>query len=293
MHATLTLTLMHDRADSLNPEPSAMELYHYCETTSQFARKLTESLSSSERDALWLTSSIIGCMSLGQVVGDTPEDVWPLSPPAQVDLSWLKLGEGKKVVWEIVDPYRPDSLLQPLTVHPRGGDDFMTKPLDPRLFESLPPELTELCGLNKDSSPKTNPFHVAGAVLARLMPVAFCQEHLIKFLGFLTLMPPEFRDLLMAKDYRAILILAHYIAKLRGSSPWWSSRRLQLECEAMCRYLERFYSHIPNMEKLLDFPRTHKVNESRESSPGSWYTEASPLDSDPGNTRVIPFVNGF
>lgn len=291
MHATLTLTLIHDRADSPHPKPSARELYHWCEATSQFSRKLTDRLTPSERDALWIASALLGCCTMGQVVGDTPEDVWPLSSPSQIDLNWLKLGEGKKVAWKIADPYRPDSILRPMVE--QKADDFIINGVNPGVFAALPPELVELCNLVKDPSPWTNPYYVIGAVLGRVMPLEFSQETIMKFLGVVTLMPSEFRDLLDAKDYRAILLLAYYLAKLRGPSPWWSGRRLRLECESICRYLDRFYGHIPHMEKLLKFPRTLTADGDLMSTPSSESTGSLSPSDYMGNDTAISFNIDF
>lgn len=280
MHAVLTITLIHDRTDLANSQQSSLELYHWCEATSQFNRKLTDSLTPSERDAIWITSVILGCTTLGQVVGETPEDVWPLNSPSHTDLDWVKLGEGKKAVWRITDPSRPDSVLRPLAA--KHHDGFMTRPADQEAFKALPPELVELCGLGEDASPEANPFYTPGAMLGRVMPVEFSDETFLKFMTFMTAMPREFRDLLEAKDHRAILIMAYFVAKMRGPSPWWSGRRLQLECEAMCRYLARFYGHIPHMEKLLEFPRTYLVTTDATPPPTSESTESLSEDDIAG-----------
>lgn len=283
MHAALTLTMMHDRADSWSTKQSVLELYHWTEATSQFNRKLSGPLTSSDRDAIWMASAILGCTTLGQVQGDSPEECWPLRPPSVADLDWLKLGEGKKVVWEIADPLRPDSILRPMALE--HYDNMMAEVSDQESFKALPAELLELCGLGPGSSPETNPLHRPAAMLGRLMPIELSQKTLLHFMGFVILMPPDFLALIEAKDHRAVLLLAYYIAKLRGRSPWWSGRRLQMDCEAICRYLERFHGGVPHMKKLLEFPRTYLVGLNHASPPGSESTESLSADGNTGSSE--------
>jgi len=55
-----------------------------------------------ERDSLWLASSILGAAVTGDVRTRRPQDSWPLAPPHRSDLDWLRMGDGKRVVWELI-----------------------------------------------------------------------------------------------------------------------------------------------------------------------------------------------
>ena len=255
MHMALTMTLVHDRVGTPEVKQTARELYHWNKSISLFNRKLSGPLTPSERDALWITSALLGCASLAHVDETSPEEVWPLCPPSPADLDWLKLSEGKKAVWELADSSRPESALR--KVISRHDNSFMIDISDEEAFGALPADMLRLCNLGPDSIPETNIFYFPAAVLGRLMPLRHVDETRYKFMAFMVGMSPAFLKATEDKDPRALLLMAYFLAKLRGPSPWWAGRRLRLEAEAVCRYLERFYGHIPGMRELMEFPQQY------------------------------------
>jgi hypothetical protein len=257
MHVSLTLTMMHSRSDNLLSKQSAREAYHWYLGTSQFNKKLASPhLTSSEKDAIWIASALLGCTTLAHMDADDPEEAWPLKEPSATDLNWLKLSTGKKASWRIADLSRPDSALHSFLTN-SAVDDFVIRTTDLEAFKILPPELSELCGLGPHSTPEDNPYHAVGAVLGRLLAIENDQENVLKFFTFLSHMPPEYQQLLDVKDPRAILIMLWYQAQLgygRGVQ-WWAIKRTIMEGEAMIRYLERYHSDLPNIDKLLEYPK--------------------------------------
>ena len=288
MHIALTFTLMHDRFHSDDPKQSTAELFHWCRGVQEFNSKLSSnSLTSSEKDAIWVTAALLGCTSLAQVDGRIPEEVWPLKEPSPSDLDWLRMSEGKKEVWRVADLSRPDSSLRALTHMPM--DDFMTKPTDEEALANLPPEFLEICGITHDSNRENNDYYALLCVAARLMPINPNQANLIRFMTFLSQMSANFRYLLEQKEPRAMLLLLWYHAKVSQHHHWWWWKRASLEGRAMCIYLERYHSDMPHMLKLLEFPKTHCYREYGGSiSPVSTSTSNSwslaPTPSTPSST---------
>jgi hypothetical protein len=68
-------------------------------------------------------------------------------------------------------------------------------------------------------------------------------------------MSPEVKGLLQAKDPRVLLALVLCYTKLYHVDVWWLSRRLLLEGQAICIYLDLFFSHDVDIETLLQFPK--------------------------------------
>jgi hypothetical protein len=259
MHIVITVTMMHEREALSIGQQSTLELYHWYEGTSQFNRKLSGPLTSSERDAIWVAAVLLGCSTIAQVDGDRPQEVWPLKSPSPNDLDWLKISWGKKEAWRIADIYRPDSTLRGLQYN-RVPDDFLSVPSDREVFRNLPQELTMFCGLGPKSTAATNPCHIPGSILARLVPLENNWENILKFLTFLGHMPLDFRTLLEEKDPRALVIMLWYQALWLGSEQWWMRRRCVLETEAIIIYLERHHGDAPYLQKMLEFPKVARMS---------------------------------
>lgn len=257
MHTALTLTMMHGRSDNLFSKQTAREAYHWYQATSQFSRKLTAPhLTSSERDAIWMAAAMLGCTTVAHVDAVDPEQAWPLKDPSPTDLDWLKISNGKKEAWIIADLSRPDSSLRSFVTQ-TAIDHFVIKTADQEAFRALPHELAELCNLDACSTPENNPYHIPGACLGRLVPIKSCQDNILKFFTFMAQMTPEFLHLLEVRDPRAVLIMLWYQTLLGAgdNAQWYTKKRTVVETEAMICYLERHHGSVPNMGRLLEFPR--------------------------------------
>jgi hypothetical protein len=59
------------------------------------------------------------------------------------------------------------------------------------------------------------------------------------FLSFIGHMDPKYKALLHQKDPKALLLLSWWYGKMCQYNVWWQSRRMVLEGQAICLYLER------------------------------------------------------
>lgn len=252
MHAVLALTLMHDRYSgmTLNTRQSPMEAFHWSRSIALFNSKLSEPLHPSEQDALWGTAALLGVMSFGFIDAETSEEAWPLAPPSPLDLNWLKLSDGKKEIWNIIQPFRSDCVFQPLALE---FTSFLPTPKGPGL-EVLPPQFLALYDLDATLTTDNNPFYDAASMLAKSWNIDCEFTSLSNFFSFVRQMSPGFKQLLERKDARALLLLAYFYAQVCRYQYWWLRRTL-LECQAICMYLERNHQHEPGILALLQFPK--------------------------------------
>ncbi|KAJ9137444.1 Alpha-galactosidase [Pleurostoma richardsiae] len=259
MHLLLGLTLMHDRflSSKHNQQPSTAELFHVSQGTSLFSRRLSEHSSCTplELDALWAASTFLGVITAGAIEAKTAEEAWPLRPRLNDHPDWITIGEGKKKVWEISDPSRPDSCFHALKMP--AIDAFLTESPKGGELQNLPRDLVQLLGLIDPSNRASNPRYHMANIMSRLMPLEFSQTTVLKFATFLTQMSPAFRDLLQTRDPGALVLLTYWYAKASMSQQWWTWHRAILECQAICIYLERCHKHIVNLDGILQFPRSH------------------------------------
>ena len=68
-------------------------------------------------------------------------------------------------------------------------------------------------------------------------------------------MEPEFRQLLHKKDPKALLLLVWWYGKMAEYDVWWMGRRMKLEGQSICMYLERNHGDDPGIVTLLDYPK--------------------------------------
>ncbi|EOO03807.1 putative transcription factor cys6 protein [Phaeoacremonium minimum UCRPA7] len=255
MHLVLGFTIMHDR--SLSPKTKRQthsELYHWYYGTAIFNSKIPAPLTRSEKDAMWISSTILGAGSIGSIDATDAEECWPLKDRPSTEPDWLTMSEGKNEIYQLADLASSESGLKQLV--DVCVDDFFSSTSKGAFLRYLPQELVEVLGLTDPSSYATSPYYVSADILSRLMPFEYTESTLLKFITFLSHMTPEFKNLFNARDPGALLLMAYWFAKACSYQLWWSWRRTVLECQAICLYLERNHGDLPHLEKILRFPKS-------------------------------------
>ena len=258
-HVVLTLCLMHKRhIDARNPwmtQPSERETFHLYHGTGLFNKILSSPIADEDRDPLWSAAALLGCITIASISATRAEEAWPLKIPSDEDLDWLRMSDGKKEVWRIVDPLREDSVW-------RDALDYNThkdpEPYDHRVpeLDLLYPWLIKIYDFDPNSTENAKcPYHTAASILTRLMELDCNHSTIMYFLSFVGHMEPKFRDLLHQKDPKALLLLAWWYGKMCQYNVWWQSRRMMLEGQAICLYLERTCHEDDDVLKLLAYPR--------------------------------------
>lgn len=256
----MTLSMMHRRyaaaPDHMRTAPSEKETFHWYHGTGIFSRKLSEPIKDDDRDPLWGAAAILGAITIGSIDASSPEEAWPLKPPSAEDLDWLRMSDGKKEVWKLVDPLRPDSVWSSAMDYHRQQDP---EPYDHPVPElnMLYPFLTKIYAYDPslDGENPDDPYHTAASILVRLLELDCNHSTIMYFLSFLGHMDPRYRNLLHQKDPRALLLLGWWYGKMCQYNVWWISRRMTLEGQAICLYLERYHSDQKDIMRLLDYPR--------------------------------------
>lgn len=247
---------MHDRSMSSPPgtDPSAAEALHYYHSTALLHNKVSGKGDPSEYGPIVLASIMLGYVTFCNVEAKRPEEAWPLKPPSPSDLQWLKMSDGKKDLRRTMqDPIQDDALLWKL------GNGPVKEPLGLSLtvdeLQNVPPQFIKLYGLDAASGPETDPYHAGASIFAWTLNLDSYLSTILNWLSFTVHMHPEYRRLLERKDPRALLLLACWYAKIRQYRHWWMWRRADLECQAICLYLERFHADETDIQNLLWFPR--------------------------------------
>lgn len=260
MHAVLALTANHDRVlSSPDAQPTANELFHSYKATALFNYKLkSQYLTPSERDAIWMTSHLIGMMGLCNIQARAAEEAWPLKDRDPGEPDWLALNLGKNDMWDLCDPTRTDSCFKVLLVKCAIGvddPDFTPCEVKDGGFHNLPREMIAYLHLDDALNWTGSPYFRAANIVSQLMLLEYNQTSILKFITFISLMQPEFQRLWMAKDPGVLLLLSYWYAKAIPLQQWWTWKRAVLECQAICIFLERYHVDIPHLERILRFPK--------------------------------------
>lgn len=255
MHIALGFTLMHDRHLVSSPPrpPSTAELAHFARGTALFNTKLSGTLTPSEKDAIWAAATLLGTSTLAGVDAPSPEEAWPLRKASRSDLDWLRMYDGKREIWRIADPTRPDCCLRLLCqeIEIVCQNMLMTEPG----LKRLPVELCRLLGLHGHANHVSNPYRFPASILNNLMAMKSSETSILPFLSFITLMQADFRQLVVDKDPYALILLAYWFAEFSQHHAWFVWRRSVLECQAICLYLARHHGGIDHLDLILEHPR--------------------------------------
>lgn len=253
MRIILAVTATHDRyllAAPDNNTRSVAEVYHGAQGAALLSEKLSSPILHQDRDALWSSAAMLGIASISSIEASSPAEAWPLKPNDPSDLDWLNLSVGKKAIWRVTNPLRPDSIFYPL------ADEYTQSMKRPPLrdLSELAPDFIALCSLDEPLAYSRNPYYSAVSILSDLWGSINTREMTGRYISFLGLMSREFKSLLDCKDPRALLIFAYWYALLLNSV-WFMTKRARLECQSICLYLERYHADDDEIQRMLQVPK--------------------------------------
>jgi hypothetical protein len=254
MHIVLTLTSIHDRFLSPVPDrkPTVTELYHWTEGASLLNKKLSSPWPPEARDSLWTAAALLGAIAFSNVEAAEPEEAWPLKEADSGDLEWLRMSDGKQIIWKIADPLRPESAFHALATELINDQIYV----DTTYFnyEDVPQPFLSLFEIDESSTQENNPYFSAIRILSSLLHMECNHSTIAKYLSFMSQVTKSYKRLLEQKDPRALLLLAYWFGKVYHGT-WWVSQRALMEGQATCLYLEKYHSHETAIMDLLEFPK--------------------------------------
>jgi hypothetical protein len=270
MHMVLSLTLMHDAylATPNNEDMGAKyhhaSLQHWNTATKLFNSVLSKPIPPTYRDAVWATGALLGAASFAYVEASRAEAAWPLKPSEPTDLDWLKLSEGKKAIWQVANPTRPDSIFHGLAqqMNKLGTPEWVREPD----LSFLPNHLKRLFNITPMSTPQNNVYFFPIVILSRLHGLQLNHDNVVDFLLFMALIPADFKNMLESKDPRALLLLLWWFRKLECGDIWWLVKRAKLEGRAVEIWLERYYGGEDGLTRMFASMRQGEATLTEKSS---------------------------
>ncbi|CAG9948252.1 unnamed protein product [Clonostachys rosea f. rosea IK726] len=242
MHATLALSLAHDRsltsASKPNQGRTVREMKHFLQCTTLFQRHLREGIHPIDRDPIWATASWLSILLFLAIDESDPSKAWPFKGSETADLDWLRMGDTKWKLYQLTNPDRPESIFYPIS----NLYSQMRTNISASGIATISPSLYEVCGLDGSSRQDTNPYFQAAQTVTNLKNFEPANIPMPAAMSFITHGHPDFKVLLLKKDPVALLLLALWYSRVR-KSVWWINLRAMTELEAICLYLRKHYNH--------------------------------------------------
>lgn len=237
MHTVLAMSAMHDRY-LRNPcagGPTIFETYHSAQCASLLNQKLSEPITPQDRDPIWMAVTFLGIITFSSLNTSHPSHAWPLRAAEPSDLEWVRMAETKMAVMRLAEPRREDSMFRAM------AEEYSTMfdPVSSSSAGAILSPLERVCLLNEASSKENNPYFTAVRTLSPLLGRRGRVSRSM-VLAFSSQMEPVFKMLLRQKDPVALLLLAMWYDKA-AQIIWWVRHRANVECRAICLYLQRKY----------------------------------------------------
>lgn len=259
MHTMLALAASHERQQyaPIDSKQNRIEAYHHLQSILLFNQKLSRPIEASDKDPIWATAALVGMLTLASFDPSSPEEAWPLRPSNPSNLEWFRIGDRKKVIWDLTDPLRSGGIFSTM------AHEYAQRHIElPTAGDSgLPSSLAQVCNISSLSNKENNPYFVAAHLLVQMQRLSDTNARFsgIQMVNFMSQSEPGYRNLLWEKDPVALLLLALWYDRA-GRVLWWVERRAHMETRAIRLYLERIHGGESRILQLLPVHDYHIIS---------------------------------
>lgn len=238
MHASLAVAHTYDRSlrNPQPPRPTLAEHYHRSQATTLFNQHLKYPLRPASLDPTWGTAAALAVLTFTSPDAETPEQAWPMATSRASDFDWLRISKGKMSLWHAVNPLREGSVFRIMA--PTFAEMFA--PLPGRGRVGVPGAMADLCGIDEESTGKTNAYFEASHSVAGVLALRHTEIGTGRVWLFVRSVRGRFEELLRGRDPVALVLLYLWYCKA-GRGIWWVGMRARVECPAICMYLQLYH----------------------------------------------------
>jgi hypothetical protein len=251
MHAILAVTHSHDVVVH-HEHGSAEQDAHWHLAVRLLNNVLSTPLDPEARDATWLASILVSVVSLIlKAQQNEPQNVWPLTPPNALDLQWLKLCDGKRLIITLTDPLRDESRVRDMASEVMATISNMERIVtsQPRSWSSLPCDLAQFVQIHIHEH---HPHYTAASALCETYRAS---GQFLSHLSFLTILDTNFRRSLELRDAQALLILLYWHVRTCELQIWFMWKHSWTEGMAIYEFLKGAWESSSELLTLMDYPR--------------------------------------
>lgn len=136
------------------------------------------------------------------------------------DFDWLRISKGKMCLWHAVNPLREGSIFRIMA--PTFAEMFA--PLPGRGRDGVPGAMADLCGIDEESTGKTNAYFEASHSVAGVLALRDTEIGTGRVWLFVRSVRGRFEELLRGRDPVALVLLYLWYCKA-GRGIWWVGMR--------------------------------------------------------------------
>jgi hypothetical protein len=228
--------------------------YHWQRCLQLFRAELQAGATKQNMDALLSTVMLIAThqFMLSEPSPD-PGKSFVYAPVHQREacLAWLSINAGFQALWHALGDNVEYSVWMPVL------QDSEIKNFKPPALLQTPGDEThnlflELCEIDITTTVEESPYYAPLESLLFLRQLSLDMNSFNKLVNFVGRLDYRYHRLLIRRDKRALLILAHWLALMCEIQQWWISGRSKIECLAITTFL----MHDPDIRirKLLEYP---------------------------------------
>ncbi|KAK5064465.1 hypothetical protein LTR84_000298 [Exophiala bonariae] len=228
--------------------------YHWQKCLQLFREELEAGPTRQNMDALISTVMLISTHQFMLPESESePSKSFVYAPAHQREtcISWLFINSGFTALWRTLGENVAQSswmpVLQDADIQTLRSPAHMWTPKDETHRSFL-----EVCEIETFSTPDANPYYTPLESLLLLRRLRSDGNFFNKAINFLGNIDSRYHRLLIARDKRALIILAHWLALMAEMQQWWLSGRCKAECLAITTFL--MHDRDVRVLRLLDYP---------------------------------------
>jgi hypothetical protein len=259
LHTILATSALHLKhlQDHPDVELDMLLSKHFELGRKSFDATISQEIAPESIDAIFATCILFAMMaytdfeSEDDIHDDPTNSASFLNSSSPAAMSWLSCQLGFLAIMTLptVQPYLSQSIWRDLFQESASICAFLQSDL---LATTIPTDWHTVCRLqpadfttNAQAGPILNPRNPYRNALLLILANAHLDasqpENFVNFISFpgWTLSNPAFFALIKRRDHAALLLLAHWLAKMCQMDLWWVGARVRMECRAICAFLER------------------------------------------------------
>ncbi|KPI43509.1 uncharacterized protein AB675_6740 [Cyphellophora attinorum] len=236
LHTLSAFAALHLQHFSHNKDPELDDLYdhHFHSGIEMYSQALSSEIEPENVDAMFAACMLFAFLAYTAPSRGPPRDTDAIAP-ASTDLVWLMSQCGFLTLKTTTQCHLSTSIWHDLFAESDSQGSQLKVPMD---LTSTPSAWLNLCGIDATSTDANNPYYRALHMLLLIQHIdASKPANFSPFISFPGRMRSEFMELVQQRDKVALLLLAHWLAKMCEMGQWWCDAKVRSECWAICDYL--------------------------------------------------------
>lgn len=230
MHAMIALAACHLQHLDIDARRFRKAEAFHCQYASYGLRNSVTSIKGvKDSDSILTTAMLLNTLTF--CVADYRDD--EIGGRCEPQWDWLRIQIGLTDLLSRTSPFHPDSIWM-FTFSATKTFQFTEPPSN-----DLDKRLANFCGVDETSTSENNIYFDLVERLSNVVVREPSFQYLLLYLNAVGAISHQIISLLEAKDTKALLLFAHWLALMCSVDQWWCVRRTRRECWNICEILSK------------------------------------------------------